>query len=163
MHTVCMGPEILVSLHFSQSCDMLLSLIIEEICLGAWRKGLLRNNLSCCRTGPVGGSKAPHQPHHCSWCLSCDLGVHAQEPFLPDLVVGQSEGQVTFPMKSDNFSLPRADLTMGRGVQVGCHKRDLGERNGVLTASTSCPIRAMSSEIKLPSKRRNLHGLVGGD
>lgn len=73
-------------------------------------------------------------------------------------MVGQSEGQIPFSMKSYNFLLPRAGLLVGEVFKWTATKVAWGERDGkYLTSSISCQIRAMS-EMGLPSESRNING-----
>lgn len=65
------------------------------------------------RQAPWVVPRFPLKPHYYSCYLSCDFGPHAQVTFFPNLVVGKSEGLITFPMKSDNFRLHGTGLTVG--------------------------------------------------
>lgn len=61
-------------------------------------------------------------------------------------MVAQSEGQIPFSMKSNDFFLPRAGLTVGEVFKWDAPKVAWGERDGrYLTSSLSCQIRAMRS------------------
>lgn len=61
-------------------------------------------------------------------------------------MVARTEGQIPFSMKSDNFLLPGAGLTVGEVFKWDAAKVVWSERDGrYLTPSISCQIRAVRS------------------
>lgn len=61
----------------------------------------------------MGDSKASFQPHYYTCISPVALDFMLKKLSWPHLVVGQSEGQIPYFMKSDNFLLPSAGLIVG--------------------------------------------------